>query len=97
MEEFNLNDLVETKEEAEFKENKDLMKNRRWMAYFSLIAITVFALFLIIALFFAPQVLDLFGKVEDMLGTIVLGFFGIIALYFGANSLVEVLANKPKK
>ena len=96
MENFNLNDLIATKEELEFTENKDLMKNRRFMAYFSLFTVATMALILVIFLVVTPTILNSFSKIESILSTIVLGFFSVIALYFGANSLSEVFGNKIK-
>lgn len=96
MEEFNLKDLIVTKEEAEFEEQVDLMKNRRFMAYFSLYTITTLAILLVLFLVAKPDVLNGFNKIESILTTIVLGFFSIIGLYFGANSLAEIFGNKIK-
>jgi hypothetical protein len=96
MAEFNLKDNIETKEEAEFAQNADIMKNRRRMAYFSLFATAVCALLLVLALVFHPQLLDNYPKAEGTLGTIILGWYSVIALYFGAASLAEVFGNKIK-
>jgi hypothetical protein len=96
MGDFNLKDNVETKEEAEFLEQEDLMKNRRRMAYFSLYSSAVVAILLAIAIVFKPDLLNSYPKIEGTLGTIILGWFGIVALYFGAASLSEVFANKIK-
>jgi ABC-type multidrug transport system fused ATPase/permease subunit len=96
MVDFNLNDNIQTKEEAEFAQNVDLMKNRRRMAYFSLFATAICAILLILALIIHPQLLDNYPKAEGTLGTIILGWFSVIALYFGAASLAEVFGNKIK-
>jgi hypothetical protein len=96
MAEFNLKDDIETKEEAEFKSNVDLMHNRRKMAYFSLYATALSAILLVVALIVKPELLVNYPKIETTVGTIILGWFSVIALYFGASSLAEVFGNKIK-
>lgn len=96
MENFNLNDDVETKEEALHKQDVDLWKNRRKMAYHCLYMSMLLLVFLLGMLVWQPSILDNLNKIESLASTIVLGFFGVIALYFGANTLSEIFANKIK-
>ena len=91
-----LPELKETEEEQLMEQNIDLMKNRRKMAYYCLY--TTIGVFIVIALalLFKPSVLDSYNKVEGTLSTLILGWFSIIALYFGASSLSEIFGNKVK-
>jgi hypothetical protein len=96
MTDFNLKDNVETIEEANFEQNVDLMKNRRKMTFFSLYAITLVATVLMGILVFKPEILVNYIKIESTVSTIVLGWFSVIALYFGAASLADIFGNKTK-
>lgn len=96
MSSFNLNDGIETKEEIQFTQELDLMKNRRRMAYWCLYTTMILAVLMLIALVFKPDLLSNYTKIEGTIGTLVLGWFSIIALYFGASTLAEVFGNKIK-
>lgn len=96
MSEFNLKDSVETKEEAEFKQDVDKWKTRRRMAYFSLYSASGVLLFLAILLIFFPNVLKFYSNIESTVITIVLGWFSLVALYFGATTLAETFGGKIK-
>lgn len=96
MTDFNLEDLVVTKEELEITANIDLMKNRRRMAYWCLYTTMILASLMLIALIFKPDLLNNYTKIEGTIGALVLGWFSIIALYFGASTLAEVFGNKIK-
>lgn len=96
MTDFNLKDGVDTKEEIQFTQEIDLLKNRRIMAYWCLYTTMILAVLMLIALVFKPDLLSNYTKIEGTIGTLVLGWFGIIALYFGASSLAEIFGNKIK-
>lgn len=96
MADFDLNDNIETKEEVEVMEHRDLMKNRRKMAYYCLYITIVIAILLALVLIIEPNILVNYNKIENTLTTLILGWFGIIALYFGASSLAEIFGNKIK-
>lgn len=96
MTDFNLKDAIDTKEELQFNQEIDLMKNRRKMAYWCLYTTMALAVLMIIALVFKPDLLVNYTKIEGTLGTLILGWFSIIGLYFGASSLAEIFGNKIK-
>ena len=96
MSDFNLKDGVDTKEEMDYKANTDLMKNRRKMAYWCLYTTITLAVLMLIALVFKPDLLNNYTKIEGTIGTLLLGWFGIISLYFGASTLAEIFGNKIK-
>ena len=96
MTDFNLKDRIVTREEAEFKANGDLMRNRRTMAYWCLYTTMILGVLILLALVIHPSLLDNYSKVEGTIGTLVLGWFSIIGLYFGASTLAEVFGNKIK-
>lgn len=87
---------IETVEEQIVEEKEDLMKNRRRMAYFSLYTITFIIVLLVLFLVIKPTILESFSRIESIVTTIVLGYFTIIGLYFGANSVAEIFGNKIK-
>jgi hypothetical protein len=90
MVDFNLTDGVVSKETV------DLMKNRRKMAYCCLYTTIVLASLMLIALVFRPDLLLNYSKIESTIGTLILGWFSIIGLYFGASTVAEIFANKVK-
>lgn len=96
MTDFDFKDGVDTKEEIQFTQEVDLMKNRRKMAYWCLYTTMLLAVLMLIALVFNPELLNNYTKIEGTISTLILGWFGIIALYFGASTLSEVFANKIK-
>lgn len=96
MSEFDLKDKVETKEEAEFKQDLDRWKNRRRMAYFSLYSASGVLIFLAILMLFFPNILSFYKNIESTVITIILGWFSLVALYFGATTLAETFGNKIK-
>ena len=96
MSDFNLKDRIITREEADYTANVDLMKNRRTMAYWCLYTTMILGVLILLALVLRPSLLDNFSKVESTIGALVLGWFSIIALYFGASTLSEVFGNKIK-
>ena len=96
MSEFNLKDRIVTREEADYKANVDLMKNRRTMAYWCLYTTMILAVLILLALVIRPSLLDNYSKVEGTIGGLVLGWFSIIGLYFGASTVAEIFANKVK-
>lgn len=97
MTEFNLKDNIDTLEEAQFRDNEDLMKNRRKMAFYSLYATSIVAVLLLIFLVLRPEILNNFPKIESLITTIVFGWFSVIGLYFGAVSFAEAFSSKIKK
>lgn len=96
MTDFNLKDDVDTQEELKFEQEVDLMKNRRKMAYLCLYTTVILGALMLIALVVRPDLLSNYSKIEDTIGTLVLGWYSIIALYFGASTLAEVFGNKTK-
>lgn len=87
---------IETADVEMVEEKEDLMKNRRRMAYFSLYTITFIIVLLVLFLVIKPSILESFSRIESIVTTIVLGYFTIIGLYFGANSVAEIFGNKIK-
>lgn len=87
---------IETADVEMVEEKEDLMKNRRRMAYFSLYTITFIIILLVLFLVIKPSILESFSRIESIVTTIVLGYFTIIGLYFGANSVAEIFGNKIK-
>lgn len=96
MTDFDLKDGVDTKEEIQFTQEIDLMKNRRKMAYWCLYTTTILAVLMLIALVFTPDLLNNYTKIEGTISTLLLGWFSIITLYFGASTLAEIFGNKIK-
>lgn len=89
-------DAAEIKAEADIVEQKDLMKNRRTMAYYCLYTTILIAALLGLTLVIKPDLLSSYNKIESTLTTLILGWFSIIGLYFGASSIAEIFGNKIK-
>lgn len=89
MSEFNLNDEVETKEEAEI-----LLENRKWyhrrgMAYKALYALFIIAALTFGSFFFYTEYIHLFSSIENVIITIVVGLVSIVGFYFGATTYFD--------
>lgn len=96
MSEFDLSNGINTKEEVEVTQEVDKWKNRRKMAYFSLYGTAIVIGVLALLWLVHPTSLDTYPKIESTVTTIILGWFSIIALYFGASSLADIFGNKVK-
>ena len=96
MSEFNLKDGIDSREEVEVTQEVDKWKNRRTMAYYSLYSVTAVIVVLALTWIFHPSSLDSYQKIENTVTTVILGWFSIIALYFGASSLADIFGNKVK-
>lgn len=96
MADLELNQIKVKEEGQALEQSIDLMRNRRKMAYFCLYTTFFIAILLVLTLVISPNLLLNYIKIENTLTTLILGWFSIVGLYFGASSLAEIFGNKIK-
>lgn len=89
MSEFNLNDDIQTKEEAEI-----LLENRKWyhrrgMAYKALYCIFAIIVLTFGSFFFYTEHINLFSSIENVIITALVGLVSIVGFYFGATTYFD--------
>ena len=87
---------MENLDQEQIDERVDLYKNRRRMAYISLLSILLLMIVLLLILYYKPTILSSVDKIEDILQTCIYGMFGVILTYYGSTSFGDFINSRKK-